>query len=255
MRPALPFVALLAVSCGSKPAPVKAPDPVPTAAASSSTPATESSARTADHKPGEPGGVPGACAPDAADGCVMPRPFVKKLCAGSFPDLALALFSKTTPWRRAWVAVRQADPFNGFGGPSTDEKLLFDEELLVLTERKPNLGGMSVSGAGPSYDLLRWDGTCATLSAGEVTFRKPPKPRHANIPWRSLDDATQAALLQDDKVAKVAGERRKECKGATMGEVSAKCEKAERALNDLVADAVRGGVAVPTPKRLPGTPK
>jgi hypothetical protein len=173
------------------------------------------------------------------------------MCSGVHPDLALAMFGKATPWTRVFVNVRQADPFNGLGGPSTEEKLLFDEELIVLAERKPNMGGMSVSGVGASYDLLRWDGSCATLSAQEVTNRKPPKPRHALIPWRNLDDATQNALLKDDQVAKVATARKKECKGATMGDVSDKCEKADRSLNDLVADAVRGGASIPTPAKLP----
>lgn len=181
----------------------------------------------------------------------MPNSFAKRLCAAAFPELALMLFAKDSPWRRVYVSVRQADPFNGFGGPSSEEKLTFEEELLVLTERKPNLGGMSVSGVGASYDLLRWDGTCATLSAQEVTPRRPPKPKHALVPWRNLDESTQGALLKDDRVAKVAAERKKQCKGVTMGDVSDKCEKAEHALNDLVVEAVRGGVVVPMPSRLP----
>jgi hypothetical protein len=49
----------------------------------------------------------------------------------------------------------------------------------------------------------------------------------------------------------VAADRKKECKGVTMGEVSAKCEKADRALNDLVVEAVRGGVTLPMPAKLP----
>jgi hypothetical protein len=181
----------------------------------------------------------------------MPLGFVKRMCAAAWPDLALAFYAKGTPWRRAYVAVKQADAFNGFGGPSAEEKLLFEEEVLIIGERKPNLGGMSVSGVGSSYDLIRWDGTCATLSAQEVTLRKPPKPGHAKVPWRSLDESTQSAMLKDDHIAKVAAERKKECKGATMGEVSAKCEKAERGLNDLVVEAVRNGVAVPLPAKLP----
>lgn len=165
--------------------------------------------------------------------------------------MALLFFQKDSPWTRAYVSVREAEPYNGLSGPSSDQKLLFDEELLVLAERRPDLGGMSVSGVGASYDLLRWDGTCATLSAQEVRLQRPPKPGTADITWRHLEDATQAALMEDERVAKAATERRKECKGVTMGEVSAKCEKADHALKLAVVDAIRGGRKIPTPSKLP----
>lgn len=181
----------------------------------------------------------------------MPLRFVKKLCQKVNPDIALALFAKDTPWTRAYVSIRQADPFNGLGGPSSEQKLVFEEEVLVLYERKADMGGMTVSGVGSNYDLLRWDGSCATLSSNEVTLRRPPKPLHASIPWRNLDDATRNALLQDDRISKVASERKKECKGATMGDVTAKCEKAEKELNQRVADAVRNGTKVPAPSSIP----
>ncbi|HSN88057.1 MAG TPA: hypothetical protein VL025_14965, partial [Thermoanaerobaculia bacterium] len=194
--------------------------------------------------------IPDACAGDEG-ACVMPRAFVKNLCAKVYPELALYFFQKGSPWRRAYVAVKEAAPFNGLNGPSSEDKLVFDEELLVLSEKKVDTGGMQVSGAGASYDVLRWDGTCATMSAEEVRFAVPPRPKHAAITWRFLEDPTQSALLQDEKLAKVAEERRKECKGATMGNVSARCEKADKLLNDLIVQAVRGGTSVPLPAKVP----
>jgi hypothetical protein len=250
MRRSIFLCSVLALGCGSSTPPVKSQ---PAAATSTATDASEPVAKKPVDTPKaeqEPKGVPGTCE-GAAESCVMPTGFVKRMCAAVWPDLALALFAKSTPWRRAYVAVKQADAFNGFGGPSSEEKLVFEEEVLIIGERKPNTGGMSVSGVGASYDLLRWDGSCATLSAQEVTLRKPPKAGHAKVPWRSLDESTQGALFKDDRVTKVATERKKECKGATMGEVSAKCEKAERALNDLVVEAVRNGIAIPIPTHAP----
>lgn len=181
----------------------------------------------------------------------MPRRFVAKLCAGVFPELALMFFQKGTPWRRAYLAVKEATPFNGLNGPSSEQKLVFEEEMLVLSEKKADTGGMQVSGAGSSFDLLRWDGTCATLSAEEVRFATPPKPKNATIPWRILEDATQNALLQNEAFAKVAAERRKECKGATIGAVTDKCEKADKKLNALLVEVVRGGASVPQPAKVP----
>jgi hypothetical protein len=238
------------VGCGSSNTPAPSQPLAGTQAAPAGTSSDEASPAAPLSKQTEAAGLPTAC-DGASDSCVMPKPFVKRMCAGVWPDLALVLFTKGTPWRRAYVSVKQADAFNGFGGPSTEEKLLFDEEVLIIGERKPDMGGMSVSGAGASYDFLRWDGSCATLSAQEVRLQRPPKPGHAKVPWRNLDDPTQNALLKDDKLAKVAAERKKECKGATMGEVSAKCEKADRLLNDLVVEAVRGGASLPEPSRLP----
>lgn len=196
--------------------------------------------------------IPEACADGTSgDGCVMSKGFVKRLCGGVYPELALMLFQKTTPWKRVYVAVKEVNPFNGYSGPSSEEKLFFEEELLVLRSHKADAGGMQVSGAGSTYDVLRWDGSCATLSGEEVRLVAPPKPKHATIPWRILEDATQEALKKDDNLAKVATERRKECKGATMGAVSAKCEKADKLLNDLVVDVVRNGTTVPKPAKVP----
>jgi hypothetical protein len=242
----IPLLSLL-VACGGSPPPppaapekATAPSPAPADTAAAAAPAEEASSRK----------LPDACSGDAGS-CTMPAGFVKRLCSGVHPDLAIYLFAGGSPWRRTYVAVREAAPFNGLNGPSSDEKLVFEEEVLVLSEKKVDTGGMQVSGAGASYDVLRWDGTCATLSAEEVRFQAPSKPKHATVPWRSLGDGTQAALLEDEKVGKIAAERRKECKGATVGTVSDKCEKADRKLNDLVVEAVRGGKKVPEPAKLP----
>lgn len=240
---------LLALGCGSSSSP---PPQDPSAEAPKAQASAEEAKAPKEEAPAaeDTKSIPTACAGDAA-ACVMPFAFVKRLCSGAYPDLALMLFSKGSPWRRAYVSVKETAPFNGLNGPSSDEKLVLDEELLVLFEKKADTGGMQVSGAGASYDLLRWDGTCATLSAEEVRLAVPPKPKHALIPWRILEDATQNALLQNEAVAKIVSERKKECKGATMGAVSAKCEKADKALNGIVFDAVRGGTAVPQPAKVP----
>lgn len=195
--------------------------------------------------------MPTACVDPSKTPCVMPPAAVKRLCSKANPDIAVALFSKDSPWTRVFVAVQKADSFNGVGGPSSEQKLTFDEELVVLSERKADMGGMSVSGAGANYDMMRWDGTCATLSVAEVTTRKPPRAKHAVVPFRILADSVQRALREDPRVSGLIDERRKHCKGATMGEVTAACEKADRALNDRVVEAVRGGLRVPVPSQLP----
>jgi hypothetical protein len=247
MRHSVALSILFLAACGGGSTP-----PAETQAQASDAPAKDSApAATADAAQAEEDSkkIPDACAGEGT--CQMPKGFVKRLCSGVYPELALMFFQKGSPWKRAYVSVKEAAPFNGLGGPSSEEKLTFDEELLVLVERKVDTGGMQVSGAGASYDVLRWDGSCATLSAEELRFQAPPKPKHATIPWRILEDGTQNALLANENLAKVAAERKKECKGATMGAVSAKCEKADKMLNDLVVEAVRGGTTVPKPAKVP----
>ncbi len=252
MRHALaPLALVLLVCCGGSKPPVETAAPESTETKPDESKAKSTTAENDENDDANATKIPEGCAGDTKDPCQMPKGFVKRLCAGVFPELALSFFQKSSPWKRAYVSVKEVAPFNGLGGPSAEEKLVFEEELLVLVERKADTGGMQVSGAGGSYDVLRWDGTCATLSAEEVRFVAPPKPKHATIPWRVLEDPTQEALKANEALSKIAIERKKECKGATMGAVSAKCEKADKALNDLVVEAVRSGTTVPTPKKVP----
>jgi hypothetical protein len=243
-------IALL-LGCGSS-----TPQPDSPAASATSAPAAEASG-DADAKPAaaaaDAGKIPDGCEGGASgSGCVMPRAFVKGLCAKAYPDLAIYFFRKGSPWRRAYVGVKEVAPFNGLGGPSAEEKLVFDEELLILSEKKADTGGMQVSGAsGSTFDLLRWDGTCATMNASELRFDSPPKPKHAPVIYRFLDDAIQQALDKNDKLETAVTTRKKECKGATMGNVTAKCEQADKKLNDLIVEVVRGGADVPVPAKHP----
>lgn len=235
---------LLASACGAAPPPA-APPPAETAAAAAPT-----AKPVQEEKPVE--ALPTACAGERSDKlCVPPAAFVKRLCAGFFPDVALTMLGKGTPWTRGYLRVKSVNAWNASGGVSSNDKIVFDEEFVILTHREENAGGIVVSGSTGAYDVLRWDGTCASLTGEEVTTRTPPAPKHAKIPWRSLDDKVRDALLASEKISKVASERKKECKGATIGEVSNKCEKADAMLSVVVVDYVRGGGALPPPSKLP----
>ena len=110
---------------------------------------------------------------------------------------------------------------------------------------------MQVSGAGTSYDVLRWDGTCATLGEGELSLKKPPSPKAARVEWRFLDDNVQEALRSNEALSKIVSERKKECKGATSGDVSNKCVRADAKLSDSIIGYVRKGGTIPVPDKLP----
>jgi hypothetical protein len=239
---------LLAACGGGKPA------EAPVAESSSSDTASDAAAPAADAKAepaAEAGGgeaVPTKCFKSGAT-CSPDPKFVKRLCNGKFPSLGLYLFSNPA-WTRGYL-TRRTQAWNASGGASDSGWVEFDEEVLILYARVADAGGMQVSGAGGSYDALRWDGSCVTLQSEEVTMSKAPAPKFPAIDFRYLDDDTQEALRKDDKVNKAWQARRAECKGATSGDVSLKCVKADEALTKSVIGFVRGGGNIPEPKKLP----
>lgn len=193
--------------------------------------------------------VPTECHKNRTGPCLPNPKFVKKLCNDRNPSMAIFLFGNPR-WSRGYL-TRKTEAWNASGGASTEGYLEFDEEVLLLFERKSDLGGMQVSGAGAGYDALRWDGSCVTLSGEEVTSHKPPSPRTPKLDWRFLDDNVQEALRKDSDVTEAYRTRRQECKGAVSGQVSLKCVKADQALTDAVIRYVRTGPSIPVPTSLP----
>lgn len=196
-----------------------------------------------------PAAVPTACARPGEDPCVPEVAFAKRLCDGSFPDVALHLFGKDAPFSRVYLRG-DLDGWNADGGASARARLFLDEEVLVLRRRAAPTNGIVV-GAGGGYLVARWDGNCYTLDDGEVTTKRPRLPRHAPIPWRFLDESTRSALLGRPKVLGAFQKRGKECKGAVSGQVTRACEQADVALSEAVVAEVRAGISLPMPSRLP----
>jgi hypothetical protein len=241
---------LLLAACGgsSKPAEAPASEAPPSASpADEASPAADSKA--SESAEASSGGVPKDCF--KSSGLCLPDPkFIKKLCNNRFPAMALYLFGNGSKWPRAYLN-RKTEAWNASGGASAGGFVEFDEEVLLLFERKADLGGMQVSGAGAGYDALRWDGSCVTLSGEEVTRDRPPAPKTPRIEWRFLDDNVQEALRKDEKINQAYLARRKECKGAGTGDVSSKCVKVDAQLSDAIVAFVRGGGAIPVPSTLP----
>jgi hypothetical protein len=172
------------------------------------------------------------------------------MCNGSFPDVALALMAKSTPFTRMYMKA-DVEGWNADGGASARARLRFDEEVLVLKRRQPPANGVVVGSGGAGYLVMRWDGNCYTLEDGELTTKRPPAPKHASIPWRFYADRTKNALLESAKILGAYQKRGKECKGAITGEVSRACEQADGALSAAVVSEVREGMFVPAPEKLP----
>jgi hypothetical protein len=196
--------------------------------------------------------MPTACASTSdAHTCSLPSPFVDALCDGTFQDAALALFAKGSPWTRAYLRG-DVDGWNASGGGSARTRLMFDEEVVVLRVRAPATSGVVVGNGSTGYDVLRSDGQCYTVDSGELTMKPPPKAKHPSLPFHRLSEATQNALLKDDKVRAARTKRGHECKGAMTGDVTIACERADHALAEAVVDYVASGGALPAPSRVPG---
>jgi hypothetical protein len=183
--------------------------------------------------------------------CVPPHSFVRRLCQGKYPDVALYMMKNDQPWTRRFVRVEQAHAVNAVSGRQGESKLLFGEEVLVLRYRTGGAhGDMRVSGM-EGYEVLRWDGSCATLAEGELIAWMPPKQiRHSVLSWRALGKAYRRALLQDERIAAAERMHRDECHGARLGR-SSSCQKAVESLNGAIEAAVHNGMALPIPAEIP----
>jgi hypothetical protein len=236
----------------------RAPDPASgtaqateAAAPEASTGSTGSSSEaTAPAAAADPSGLPSAC---SAPGelCLPPRAFVKKLCQDAYTGAAFRLFEKSSPFSRGYVRSRRIKAVNTLGGPASDADLSFGEEVLILTHSGgPRAGEMQVSGMG-GYEVLRWDGTCATVAEEELALRAPTAPRHAPFEWQWIDENIQKALLADEAIGEARRRHRKHCHGVTLGQRSAACIDAEAQLGERIVVALRSGMSLPVPDRMP----
>ena len=203
---------------------------------------------TADNENSSPSqGLPASCQQQGMF-CAPRSDFVERLCGNKYPGLAIVWFARGSPWTRHYVRQPVVEPRNTTGGPSSDTKLTWGEEVLVLKQHGGG-GSVKVSGA-VDYDVLRWDGTCALMSELEMTSHAPGVPKNAPIVWRHLDTSIQQALLKDSAIEKAQAAETKACGGKAAGAGYA-CEQADRNLNNAIVAAVRKGIELPKPDRIP----
>ncbi len=226
---------------------------VPASAADTTLPVAKAPADEAakDEPTPQAVGMPDACASKSGDYCLPSRTLAKALCHRDYPTVALAMFAKGTVWTRAYLRTKTR-AWNASGGGSSNEMMAMSEEVLVLRHRKPKRGGMQVSGAGESFDVLRWDGGCVTLSSHELTTRAFSKPKNARIVFKRLERGVRDVLKKVEAIRPSYLKHRKECKGVSMGRVSKACEKVDGVLSRTLAAYVRDHGGVPTPQKIPG---
>ena len=247
------LVGLSAVACAAAPAAPATPDRV-----AQTTLAVGIGGTTAEEKAEEPAPapLPSTC---GADGtikdvklCMPERTYAKKLCSGTYPEVALGLFGKGTPFTRVYLAG-DVEAWNASGGRTHRTKLAFDEEVMVLgTHGAGAAGGIVMTGAQASYDVLRWDGTCVSVMEGELTTRRPPAPKPADLQFSRLEESTRHALLAMPKVKATHEALFKACTSVATPVEKKACDKADKAFSLAIVDAIRAGAAaLPAPARRP----
>lgn len=191
--------------------------------------------------------IPSGCV-TRKNACMPPIKWAEKLCGGVYPDLALYMFQEGSPWTRFYMKVG-LNAVNGWG-PTVGEDLLAREEVLVINHRLAR-DSLEVEGSLGTYDVLRWNGSCVTLDVSEVTRSAPSDPKNSRIDFRALSDSMQDALKRNTRVVEMHEARRKECKGASIGRVTKRCEDLDRELGAVIAEYVRNTSDLPVPTTTP----
>jgi hypothetical protein len=257
------LIGLSAVACASAPLPIpvhtsaaETSSDAPAAGRSSATFAVGISGAAEEAKAEEPTPLPTTCGAEGtikdAKLCLPQSTYAKKLCTGTYPEVALGLFGKGTAWTRVYLAG-DVEAWNASGGRTHRTKLAFDEEVIVLGKHGAGAGGgIVMTGAQASYDVLRWDGSCVSVMEGELTTRRPPAPKPADVPFSRLEESTRHALLAAPKVKATHEALFKACTSVATPVEKKACDKADRAFSVAIVDAVRSGTAaLPSPARRP----
>jgi hypothetical protein len=248
----LPFLAVgvLVTACGSEttrqPHAATAATVPPHARAS----AARSVKKPAPAQPVVRADLPRSCA-DEGDVCYPPEEFVRALCKKKYQGVAIAMFQKGAPWKHVYVKVKDVAPVNSLGGPSSFSRLEFLEEVLLLREREFKQRQMIIDMPN-SYDVLRFDGTCATLAEDEFMTKKPyVRPRYAPVIWHQIDAPLRQTLTEIPKVDQAAEAQTSACRGSFLAGGGEPCKDATQQLARAIVAALSDGLELPLPTNLP----
>jgi hypothetical protein len=180
-----------------------------------------------------------------------PREFAEAVCKHKYPNLPLYLFAGKQPWRHLYVKAETVEPVNAFGGEQSEAWMQFGEEVVLLGKRAPG-GSKSVQVSGPSdVDVLRWDGTCATIREEMLVSYVTAPMQSPRIIWKYLDGGLQDALIKNSVVARAREGERNACRDSSVTHPTPACEKAMRQLTDAIVLAVHQNIELPGTGALP----
>jgi hypothetical protein len=193
--------------------------------------------------------VPSSCEDRAP--CFPPAAFVEAVCKKKFPELPLYVFAGRSPWQHAYVKAEYVEPVNPHGGEQSEAWMKFGEEVVILRERA-QAGAKGVQISGPSdVDVLRWDGTCATIRREMLVSYVPAPMQSPRIIWKYLGNELQDALLKSSLVARSREVERKACRDSSHAHPTPSCEKAMRKLTDAIVLAVHQNIELPASAATP----
>ena len=248
-------VLVLALGCGSSSVPVAREGLVmKTRARDAPPPAAHETAQKAPPPVASASAeLPLACSGPGKD-CYPPTSFVRTLCKKRYPGVAVVMFNRSAPWQHSYVRVKDVMPFNSLGGPSAHMRLEFLEEVLLLRERQPKKQQqqMTILDVPVSYDVLRFDGTCATLAEDEFITKKPVvHPHYAPVIWQQIDTRVRLALAENPKISEAAEAQNAACQGTFLAGNGETCRDATQRLTRAIMTVLSEGVALPLPSKLP----
>ena len=140
-------------------------------------------------------------------------------CRDMTPTAALRLLLSAKKRRLAYVAH---DPGAAEVPPH------FDEEVLVLSQVVT--WSSATNSSHLTYDVLRWDGTCAPVDAGALSFTHPRHPLRP-VQVDRLYLSTQVTLLEDKRIHAALERAEAACHAEPNG---ATCDTARRAFGAVL---------------------
>jgi hypothetical protein len=183
--------------------------------------------------------------------CVPPPGWVKRLCDDVYPDVALHMFAPGTPWKRMYM-LQRAEPVNASGGSSLiGDRMERGEEIIALRRRSENEGEIQVGENNAGYDVLRWNGACATIHDGEYAEDRPSHIVQSKVEWRRIGLPLRQHLEAQPAIAAAYAARSKSCHGFSMGSVSGDCESNDKLLMQEVVRYIQSGPELPEATRMP----
>jgi len=229
-----------AVACGGT------PEPAPKNGSSKAKRSAKAPAKAKDEAAPDP--IKGRC-PGKRSKCLPPGEWVAKLCEDVYPDVALHMFRPKTQWLRLYM-LHTAEPFNASGGASLmGEKMRRGEEVIALRRRSARADYQMADLSG--YDVIRWNGACATVHDGEFTSVPPDDPGHAKVEWREIGLPLRLQMEKHPDIQETYEARRKACKAIRLGRVSAECEEYDKKFTAEIVRYVRNGGKLPPPAKAP----
>lgn len=171
--------------------------------------------------------------------CSLTPKDIQHVCRSGSPQAALKAFAQGSKLSRGflrgdvdvWSSVHRARTSKG--------RARLDEEVLVLSETRMR-GGIVMTGSAVSYEVLRWNGQCATLSSGEMTLKRSPRalPPRRPLDFAKLDPSTLEWLRSDAALDRLEDAREIACSPARSA-ASRACEvastKRDAALGSFLA--------------------